>query len=86
MLGYLMYKSALVPPRMALLGLIGGPVLILSFVMILAGAYKNGEGPSGVLTLPEGAWELSLGVYCAWKGFRSSSPLARPAMAEPGGQ
>src|SRR3954447_8994387 len=31
MLGYLMYRSALVPPRMALLGLIGGPVLILSF-------------------------------------------------------
>ena len=34
MLGYLMYRSALVPPRMALLGLIGGPLLILSFVMI----------------------------------------------------
>lgn len=80
-LGYLMYKSALVPPRMALLGLIGGPVLILSFVMILAGVYKNGEGPSGLLTLPEAAWELSLGIYCAWKGFRSSSPIARPEMA-----
>src|SRR5262249_7246898 len=45
-LGYLMYKSALVPPRMALLGLIGGSLLILSFVMILTGVYKNGEGPS----------------------------------------
>jgi hypothetical protein len=86
MLGYLMYRSALVPPRMALLGLIGGPVLVLSFVMILVGVYKNGEGPSGLLTLPEAAWELSLGVYCAWKGFRLSSPIARPelAMTEPG--
>lgn len=28
------------------------------------------------MTLPEATWELSLGVYCAWKGFRSSSPLA----------
>jgi hypothetical protein len=81
LLGYLMYRSALVPPRMALLGLIGGPVLILSFVLILAGVYKNGEGPSGLLTLPEAAWELFLGIYCAWKGFRSSSPLARPAGA-----
>jgi hypothetical protein len=81
MLGYLMYRSALVPPRMALLGLIGGPVLILSFVMILIGVYKNGEGPSGLLTLPEAAWELSLGIYCALKGFRSSSPLARREMA-----
>jgi Domain of unknown function (DUF4386) len=80
-LGYLMYRSALVPPRMALLGLIGGPVLIVSFVMILIGVYKNGEGPSGLLTLPEAAWELSLGIYCAVNGFRSSSPIARPEMA-----
>jgi len=87
MLGYLMYRSALVPPRMALLGLVGGSLLILSFVMTLTGVYKNGSGPSGLLTLPEAAWELSLGIYCAWHGFRSSSPLARPemAMAERGG-
>ena len=72
MLGYLMYRSGLVPPRMALLGLIGGPVLILSFVLILFGAFENGSGPSGLMTLPEAAWELSLGIYCAWKGFRPS--------------
>jgi hypothetical protein len=76
LLGYLMYTSALVPPRLALLGLVGGSLLILSFLMILAGVYKNGEGPSGLLTLPEAVWELSLGVYCAWKGFRLSSPIA----------
>jgi uncharacterized protein DUF4386 len=78
MLGYLMYRSALVPRRMALLGLIGGPLLVFSFVMMLIGVYKNGEGPSGLFTLPEAAWELSLGIYCAWKGFRSESPLAHP--------
>ena len=76
MLGYLMYRSALVPPRMALLGLIGGPLLIFSFVMMLIGVYNNGEGPSGLFTLPEAAWELSLGIYCAWKGFLTSSPIA----------
>ena len=78
MLGYLMYRSELVPPRMALLGLIGGPVLILSFVLILCGVYENGSGISGLLTLPEAAWELSLGIYSAWKGFRPESPIARP--------
>jgi len=82
LLGYLMYRSALVPPRLALLGLIGGPILILSFLMILMGVYKNGEGPSGLLTLPEAAWELSLGIYCASKGFRLSSPIAQAALAE----
>jgi hypothetical protein len=79
-LGYLMYRSELVPRRMAMLGLIGGPLLILSHVLILCGAYKNGEGPSGLLTLPEAAWELSLGIYCAWKGFRPESPIARAEM------
>jgi hypothetical protein len=80
-LGYLMYRSELVPPRMALLGLIGGPLLILSHVLILCDVYENGSGLSGLLTLPEAAWELSLGIYCAWKGFRLESPIARPEMA-----
>jgi hypothetical protein len=82
LLGYLMYRSELVPPRMALLGLVGGPILIFSFVMMLIGVYHNGEGPSGLFTLPEAAWELSLGIYCAWKGFRLESPLARSQPAE----
>jgi hypothetical protein len=82
MLGYLMYRSGLVPRRMAMIGLVGGPVLILSHVLILCEVYKNGEGPSGLLTLPEAAWEISLGVYCAWKGFRrDSNTESHPAIA-----
>ena len=80
MLGYLMYRSGLVPPRMAILGLVGGPMLILSFLLIVFGVYENGSGPSALLALPEIAWEASLGVYCAWKGFRPS-PIAEPDMA-----
>jgi Domain of unknown function (DUF4386) len=76
LLGYLMYRSALVPPRMALFGLIGGPLLILSFVLTLAGTYKNGSSASGLLSLPEIVWEAFLGIYCAWKGFRPQSPIA----------
>ena len=76
MLGYLMYRSGLVPRRMAMLGLIGGPMLILSFVLILFGVYENGSGPAFLMALPEIAWEASLGIYAAWKGFRSS-PITR---------
>lgn len=77
MLGYLMYRSGLVPRGMAMLGLIGGPMLILSFVLILFGAYDNGSGPAALMALPEIAWEASLGIYAAWKGFRPS-PIAEP--------
>jgi hypothetical protein len=80
-LGYLMYRSELVPRRMAMLGLVGGPLLILSHVLILCDVYDNGEGASGLLTLPEAVWELSLGIYCAWKGFRLDNTLAEPAPA-----
>lgn len=80
-LGYLMYRSALVPPRMAMLGLIGGPVLILSFVLKLCDVYEDGTPMAGLLTLPEAAWELSLGFYAAWKGFRLASPIVRDQMA-----
>ena len=81
MLGYLMYRSALVPPRMALFGLVGGPLMIFSFAMMLIGVYENGEGPSGLLTLPEAVWELSLGIYCAWKGFRPEKPARHTRIA-----
>jgi Domain of unknown function (DUF4386) len=90
MLGYLMYTSGLLPRRMAILGLIGGPMLILSFVFILFGVYENGSGPAALLAAPEIVWELSLGIYAVWKGFRPSpitqsvdlrEPVAEPNVA-----
>jgi Domain of unknown function (DUF4386) len=71
-LGYLMYRSGLVPRRMAMFGLVGGPMLILSFGLILFGVYENGSGPAFLLAVPEIIWEGSLGIYAAWKGFRPS--------------
>ena len=76
MLGYLMYRSGLVPRRMAMFGLIGGPLLILSFGFQLFGVYENGSAPSFLMALPEIVWEASLGIYAAWKGFRPS-PMTR---------
>jgi hypothetical protein len=79
-LGYLMYKSELVPRRWCWLGLIGGPLIIITGTAILF----TGNNPSHALrsvqsiaTIPEFAWELFLGVYCTWKGFRPSSPILR---------
>jgi hypothetical protein len=36
----------------------------------------------GLATIPEGLWELSLGVYCTVKGFRPSSPILRDGSRE----
>jgi hypothetical protein len=75
LLGYLMYRSGLVPRRMALLGLIGGPVSVVGAVFVLFGAWEQTSSVQGILTLGEIAWEASLGIYLIVKGFRPSPIL-----------
>jgi hypothetical protein len=72
LLGYLMYRSGLVPRGMAMLGLLGGPLIIASFVAVLFGAYEQVSVWSAIATIPEGVWELSLGIYLTVKGFQPS--------------
>ena len=79
-LGYLMYRSELVPRRMTWLGLIGGPLIILSGTLVLFNVIEPGSSAQVIATIPEFFWELSLGIYLIVKGFRPSSPL----LAEPG--
>jgi Domain of unknown function (DUF4386) len=77
-LGYLMYRSGLVPRWMAWLGLVGGPLNILSGTLVMFGVADPGGTLQGLATIPEGLWELSLGIYCTVWGFRRSSPILRP--------
>jgi hypothetical protein len=72
LLGYLMYRSGLVPRRMALLGLIGGPLVIAATVCVLFGVFKAGSSWQFIATIPEILWELSFGIYLTIKGFKPS--------------
>lgn len=83
-LGYLMYRSALVPRRMAMLGLIGGPLIILSGIAVLFDVIEPGSVAQGIATIPEFIWELSLGVYLTVKGFKASPSAAAQARADAG--
>jgi hypothetical protein len=67
---------------MCWLGLIGGPLIIISGTAVLF----SGNQPSntlhslqGLVTIPEFLWELSLGVYCTIWGFRRDSPILSEA-------
>jgi Domain of unknown function (DUF4386) len=72
-LGWLMYSSGLVPRRLAMLGLIGGPSLIVAFVLVLFGVVETGSAGQFVFSLPEMVWEAALPIYVIWKGFRPSA-------------
>ncbi|MFV2177990.1 DUF4386 domain-containing protein [Actinomadura sp. LOL_016] len=81
LLGYLMYRSGLVPRPMALIGLIGGPIACATATAVLFGAYDQ-ESPVNLLfTAPEIVWEVSLGIWLITKGFRSVALIPGTAPA-----
>jgi hypothetical protein len=78
LLGYLMYRTGLVPRRMAWLGMIGGPLLFVAGVGVLFDWWDAGGTVHSLATIPEFIWEAFLGIYCAIWGFRKDSPIVRP--------
>ncbi len=70
LLGYLLYRSRLVPHWIPTLGLIGAPLLIAS---VTISAFR-GNHPvtvvAAIATAPIFVWELSLGVWLVVKGFQ----------------
>jgi Domain of unknown function (DUF4386) len=73
-LGYLMYKTGLVPRRLTYLGLIGGPVLLFANLGVLFDVWEP-TSPAGLLVAPEFFWELLLGIYTAVWGFKVTAPI-----------
>ena len=74
-LGYMMYRTQLVPRAWTWLGLIGGPLIILSGTIVMfRGGHPSGSF-QGLCTIPEATWELFLGIYCTIWGFRREAPI-----------
>jgi hypothetical protein len=73
LLGYLMYRSNLLPRRLALLGLIGGPLVSASGLLVLLGFHEQLSVPAAIATIPEFIWELSFGIWLIVKGFNPSA-------------
>jgi hypothetical protein len=83
LLGYLMYRSGLVPRRLAMLGLIGGPLVCASGIAVLFDVFEQGGTGQGIATIPEFLWELSLGIYLIVKGFKPSAVTALTRQSGP---
>jgi Domain of unknown function (DUF4386) len=76
LLAYLMYRSALVPRVIAVLGRVGGPVICASSTVAMFGLYDQVSVSAWgkIVALPVFAWEVSLAVYLIVKGSSRTQP------------
>ncbi|MFJ1756453.1 DUF4386 domain-containing protein [Kitasatospora sp. NPDC088134] len=77
-LAFLMHRSRLVPRPVALLGLVGGALILASAVAVLFGVYPQVSTAGSLAALPVFAWEVTLAVRLLVKGFAPARPDGRP--------
>ena len=69
MLGYMMWVSRVVPRALSVLGLIGGPLIVVSGVLVVLGLVPAGGFVQIIATVPEFFWELFLGLWLVIRGM-----------------
>lgn len=74
-LGYLMYRSGLLPRQLTMFGLVGGPLLFVSGIAVMFGAFDINSAPRFLCAAPEIIWEASIGIYLTFKGFRATASV-----------
>ena len=82
MMSYILYKSKLVPRFIAVLGLIGGPLIFTSAVLVMFGVYLQISVWGAISTLPVFAYEMTLAVWLIVKGFNSSAIASESAKTD----
>lgn len=75
-LGYMMWKTRLVPRALSVLGLVGGPALLAAGVAVVLGVVEAGSSTQMLATLPEFFWELLLGLWLLIRGFSGKAVAA----------
>jgi len=72
LLGFLLYQSRLVPRGLALIGIVGAPLLLASYLAVLFGLLGQHAPVAALSALPVALFEFSLGVWLVVKGFGPS--------------
>jgi Domain of unknown function (DUF4386) len=79
LLGYMLFKSRLVPRGLSVLGIIGAPVLVVGYLLVLFGAIDQRGGIAGLSALLVAVFEFSLGIWLIVKGFDGEAVAALEA-------
>jgi hypothetical protein len=76
LLGYVLYRSRLVPRAIPAMGLIGAPVFLFSAALSIVGLQEQ-VSVLPLIALPLiFVWELTLGLWLTFKGFSPSAVAA----------
>ena len=78
-LGFLMYRSGLVPRRWAQFALFAGACAFLAATGALLDVWAKQSTLQGIPTIPEIILEAFFGIYLVARGFGPSSPILRHA-------
>lgn len=73
LLGFLLYKSRLVPRALSMIGIVGGPILIIGFMAVMFGLVGQHEPLAGLSAVGVALFEFSLGVWLVVKGFNPAA-------------
>lgn len=73
LLGYLLYRSRLVPRVLPILGFIGATLLTASWALTLTGMIVPVGPAAAGMAVPIALWEFSLGLYLVFRGFKPSA-------------
>ena len=76
LLGYMLYTSRLVPRRLSIIGIVGGPLLVIGYIAILFGAIDQHGALAGLSALPVAVFEFGLGIWLIVKGFNPEAVAA----------
>ncbi|MGN6102256.1 MAG: DUF4386 domain-containing protein [Devosia sp.] len=68
-LGYMMWKTRLMPRFLSILGLVGGPALLAGSAGVMLGYFDFGSTIHSLSVAPEFLWELLLGIWLLARGF-----------------
>ena len=64
-------RTGLVPRVIPTIGLVGAPLLAFSSIVTIFGGWEQTSSIAMLFTLPIAAWEISVGVYMTFKGFKT---------------
>ncbi len=81
LLGYLLYRSRLVPRILPIIAFVGAPLLLASDIAVFIGVVPQVSAISALAALPVAVFEFSLGVRLIVKGFDRSALTALDAHA-----